>query len=91
MNSPRPPLTCEDALRGLIGGQGDLRDCVGVLLPTLYALAQRHALPHAEEAVVSALQDIREHCHCWPRSGLPARTWVLGLAQRRFQQARLAA
>lgn len=91
MNSPQPLLTCEDALRGLIGGQGDLRGCVGVLLPTLYALAQRHALPNVEEAVGCALQDIRDHCHCWPRSGLPARTWVLGLAQRRFQQVRLAA
>ncbi|GGR69229.1 hypothetical protein GCM10008959_34070 [Deinococcus seoulensis] len=91
MSSPQSPLTCEDALRGLIGGQGDLRACLSALLPTLYALAQRHALPNVEDAVGYAMQDIRDHCHCWPRTGLPARTWVLGLAQRRFQQARLAA
>ncbi|WP_343754682.1 hypothetical protein [Deinococcus depolymerans] len=83
-----PPLLspCEEALRGLMAGQGDLRPCLGVLVPLLFALARRLQLPEAtlEMAVGDALQDIRQHCGCWPHTRLPAQVWVLAVARRRF-------
>lgn len=80
------PSPCEEALRGLAGGQDDLRRCIETLTPMLFALAHHLHLPREmqEAAVGDALRDIREHCAHWSRTQLPAQVWVLAVARRRF-------
>jgi len=87
-----PHFPCEEALRELADGRGDVRRCVQTLTPLLFALADHLKLPeHArEQAVGDALKDICEHCAQWPRTRLPAQVWVLAMARRRFRHGHAA-
>lgn len=71
------------------GGCAEAAPCLAAFGGLLFALAARSALPDPEEAVFQALLEIRAHGQRWPATGLPARFWVMGTAQRVF--SRLAA
>lgn len=86
MNTSLQSTAAEHALSGC--GRGEphaLQTCVHVFAPLLFALAEHAQVADQEGAVEAVLRDLNTHALGWPRSGLPARVWVTGMAQRRFQ------
>ncbi|UQN08052.1 hypothetical protein [Deinococcus sp. QL22] len=86
MHSSPPAPAVEAALQGL--GRAEphaLHTCLQAFAPLLFALAERAQVADQEEAVEAVVRDLATHALSWPRSGLPARVWVTGMAQRRFQ------
>ncbi|UQN09303.1 hypothetical protein M1R55_22285 (plasmid) [Deinococcus sp. QL22] len=82
-------LSAEEALQGFGRGESDaLQICVQLFAPLLFALAQQAQGVGREEAVEAVLRNLETHHQGWHRSGLPARVWVTGMAQRRFQLLR---
>ncbi len=67
----------------------ELGHCVRPFLPLLFALADRADVPDREAAVLDMLGEVQQWCHRWESTGLPARAWVIGVAQKRLQQHRL--
>ncbi|WP_157451502.1 hypothetical protein [Deinococcus aquatilis] len=100
MPSPLPSRIDSDAplLRALAGyglsgtvphTTQDLGECVRPFLPLLFTLADRAGVADREAVVAAMLKDVQQWCHCWESSGLPARVWVIGVAQRHLQQRQL--
>jgi hypothetical protein len=72
-------------LRLRTGEPEALQSCFQVFSPLLFALAERAQVVDSEGAVEAILRDLETHHQAWPRSGLRARVWVTGMAQRRLQ------
>lgn len=64
----------------------ELGHCVRPFLPLLFTLAERAGVADHEAAVLVMLDEVQQWCHCWESTGLPARAWVLGVAQKRLRQ-----
>ncbi|UQN09905.1 hypothetical protein [Deinococcus sp. QL22] len=64
----------------------ELGRCVRPFLPILFALADRAGIADREAAVFAMLDEVQHWCHCWESTGLPARAWVIGMAQKRLRQ-----
>ncbi|THF71771.1 hypothetical protein E7T06_02105 [Deinococcus sp. Arct2-2] len=68
----------------------ELGQCVRPFLPVLFALADRAGVADREAAVFAMLDEVQHWCHCWESTGLPARAWVVGMAQKRLRQYQLS-
>lgn len=70
------------------GGPEALQACFQVFAPVLFALAEQAQVVDQEGAVEAVLRDLETHHRAWSRSGLSARVWVIGIAQRRLRLLR---
>lgn len=86
MNPSPQAGAAEAALQGFGRGEPQaLQTCCQVFAPLLFALAQHARVVHQEAAVEAILRDLETHHLGWLRSGLSARVWVTGMAQRRLR------
>ncbi|UQN09336.1 hypothetical protein [Deinococcus sp. QL22] len=89
MNSSPRAQWAEEALAGVGREESEaLQVCFQAFAPLLFTLAERAQVADPERAVEAVLRDLVTHHFGWPRSGLSARVWVIGMAQRRFQLLR---
>ncbi|MFB9994602.1 hypothetical protein ACFFLM_21825 [Deinococcus oregonensis] len=64
----------------------ELGQCVRPFLPLLFTLAEQAGVTDRETAVLAMLDEIQHWCHRWEATGLPARAWVIGMAQKRLRE-----
>jgi hypothetical protein len=70
--------------------RNEMSQCVRPFLPLLFALADRADVADREAAVFAMLDEVQQWCHRWESTGLPARAWVVGMAQKRLRQDQLS-
>lgn len=82
------------AKSGQSGAEGqtpnEMSRCVRPFLPLLFTLAEQAGVPDREAAVLAMLNEIQQWCHRWESTGLPARAWVIGMAQKRLRQDQIS-